>query len=158
MKILYLFLDVDGVLNDKGYWNKFKKKYPQMSDVLIPYIPFNPKSLKNLVELNKRLKRKKIKMEIVLTSSWRKYVENMAILHAKMFEIGLTISYKTPIRNSKDEEITIWLKRYNNPQNYLVIDDLSLSFEDNHFVRTDMQSGFTRKKLKECLKKIKKMR
>ena len=158
MKKLYLFLDIDGVLNDKKYWEKFKKKFPDLKDIRIPLIPFNPKSLRNLKRLNDKLKKENIKMEIVLSSSWRKYSENQYILKAKMIEYGLKIEHLTPIRNNKTEEIKEWLKANFNPQKYIIIDDSNfLNFEDKHFVKTDMNSGFTNKKMRETLKKVRKL-
>jgi hypothetical protein len=160
MKKLFVFLDIDGVLNDMTYWEKFKKKNPELSDLKIPYIPFNPKSLRNLKKMNDKLKKKNIKITIILNSSWGRYAENRHILKAKLNEYGIRYHYKTLYRNrydNKKEAVIEWLKNYNNPKEYLIIDDFDLDFKDEHFVKTDMNSGFTNKKMYEALKKARKL-
>jgi hypothetical protein len=160
MKKLFVFLDVDGVLNDTTYWEKFKKKNPELSSLKIPYIPFNPKSLRNLIRLNNKLKRKNIKMILILNSSWGRYAENRNILKAKLNEYGIRYYHKTLYKNrydNKNDAVTEWIKNYNNPQKYIIIDDSDLNFEDKHFIKTNMESGFTNKKMYEALKKARKL-
>lgn len=161
MKILYLFLDVDGVLNDTSYWEKFKKKNPELSDLKIPYIPFNPRSLRNLKKLKDELRRKNIKMEIVLNSSWKDYYVNQYVLKIRLIDYGIKFENERPDKIygniDKERDVKEFLKTKVNTNKYIVIDDSNLNFEEKHFVKTDMKSGFTNKKMYEALKKARKL-
>ncbi|MBR4002606.1 MAG: hypothetical protein IKI95_00865 [Clostridia bacterium] len=94
-----VFLDVDGVLNSQNrlieLYNKTGKPHSGSN------FPFDEKCLENLKILVKETGAK-----IVITSTWRKYENDMEILINKFKEYDLAkdvIGY-TPILNRKREE------------------------------------------------------
>lgn len=60
----YIFLDVDGVLNNVRHWRKLHDKYG--GRFCCENMPFNERSLKNLKKIID-----KTQAEVVLISSWR---------------------------------------------------------------------------------------
>lgn len=84
----YIFLDVDGVLNNKKHYKKQHKKYG--GRFCCENMPFNPRSLKNLRKIVKKTNSK-----IVVSSSWRNSDLAMAVLEARLAEYGMKIHSKT---------------------------------------------------------------
>ena len=86
----YVFLDVDGVLNNKNHYKRQHKKYG--GRYCCENMPFNPRSLRNLQKIIMKTDAK-----IILTSSWRHSENAMRVLEARLIEYGLKVSDKTGI-------------------------------------------------------------
>ena len=166
MKPFYIFLDIDGVMNDYEYWNKCKARHGNGSVMSYQNYPFNPNSLNNLMLLNKELLHKQFAMRIVLSSTWRVGIQDTAIVTSRLAEYGMTIFDKTPqldsvgfnrIMDYRSLEIKKWLENNNNPINYLILDDderVENNFEKKHYVITDAHYGFNDEMLQEAIEKI----
>ena len=166
MKIFYVFLDIDGVMNDFTYWEKCKQRNGSAQYMSMKNYPFNPASLLNLHSLNKFLLHHRAIMRIVLSSTWRLDAESYAIVNSRLAEYGMTIYDKTPqlnrlpldkLNSCRSFEIKKWLETHKNPTKYLILDDDSdiiNNFDESHYVNTDMQFGFDIEKLTEAQKKV----
>lgn len=173
----YIFLDVDGVLNNKNYYEKMHKKYG--GRFFCEDMPFNPRSLKNLRKIIDRTGGKEL-TSIVLTSSWRRSEKCMTVLEARLIEYGIKIKkgYCTPhIDGKRGAEITDWLhkhvavittlyndnirfKSYDIPRehNFIILDDemydIEECFTDDHIVKIDWTKGLTYWKTMEAIEKL----
>ena len=166
MKPFYVFLDIDGVMNDFEYWNKCKAKHGNASVMSCQNYPFNPNSLNNLMLLNKELQHKQYAMRIVLSSTWREDKISKAIVESRLAEYGMVLYDKIPeserlpldkLNSHRSFEIKEWLEKHQNPLNYLVLDDDSDiidNFEEKHYINTDARYGFNGEKLQEAIAKI----
>lgn len=117
----YIFLDIDGVLNNEKYTKKCYNKNGK-KPFWCENVPFNPRCLKRLAKIVRKTKAK-----IILTSTWRLYDKNMTVLKARIAEYGLEITDKTEnINHLRGFEIKEWLKNNNfnwNTDDFIVIDD-----------------------------------
>lgn len=166
MKIFYIFLDIDGVMNDFTYWNKCKERNGNPKYMSMQNYPFNPDSLNNLMLLTKALLKHRAVTRIVLSSTWRQDNESIAIVKSRLAEYGMTIFDKTPTKidlplnkifSHRSIEIKTWLDNNENPTKYLVLDDDSdilNNFENNHCINTNGNFGFNEEKLQEAIKKV----
>lgn len=143
-KIVYIFLDIDGVLNKKADWkNKFT---------------FNYACLNNFDKLiNWLYNRKKYDCKIILTSTWRiGFKENNITIFSPLIRLlekySLQINGITPITadKSRQQEISYYIRR-NNVLNYIILDDdksLFDEFSDKRLYFTNCNIGFTEKDVK----------
>lgn len=143
--IFYIFLDVDGVLNNEDYieecWNRHHKP------MHMNHVPFDPKCLNNLMCLNHFLQSKGFDVKIILSSTWRLHEIDYEIVNARIAEYGMTLSGKTPyIHMERGREILDFLsdKKY---KDYLVIDDeikdiVSL-IDESKIIHTEFKTGLT---------------
>lgn len=150
-KIVYIFLDIDGVLNKKTDWkNKFT---------------FNNLCLNNFDRLiNWLYDRKKYNCKIILTSTWRiGFKENNKTIFSSLIQLlkkyNLQINGITPITadKSRQQEISYYIRR-NNVLNYIIIDDDKSLFEDFsdkrlYFINCDI--GLTEKDVKAIQRIVK---
>lgn len=121
----YIFLDVDGVLNNKNHYKKQHEKYG--GRFFCQNMPFNPKSLENLKWLIN-----KTDAQIVLDSSWRKSAPCMTVLEARLAEYGLKIYDKTGDMGSRGNEIIDWLFAHTTDNDtFVIIDDEMYDIEDS---------------------------
>lgn len=108
--IYYIFLDIDGVLNDEVHIEKCYEMnggYPMSMN----HCPFDPKALTNLMNLVKRI-RKVGTPRIVLSSTWRLHEIDTEIVNARIAEYGLSLFDKTPyIHSNRGLEIKSFLER-----------------------------------------------
>lgn len=169
----FIFLDVDGVLNNKRHYKKMHKKYG--GRFCCEDMPFNPRSLKNLRKIIDKTKGK-----IVLTSSWRLSDKCLTVLKARLMEYGIRIFSQTErLNGNRGQEITQWL-RNNAPKTQTVIfsqpditgyrketiipdyicliiddkiDDISNQFVYMEVIQTDMNIGLDFWKTREVIKK-----
>lgn len=146
---MYIFLDVDGVLNKRSDWTK----------------PFtlNDECVRNFNELVGQINNAKI----VLSSSWRsgisrngemaKHVEE---LMDKLKAVGIDTIDKTAVSpdGSRTKEIDYYLRRHE-IDSYIILDDDVSLFEDGKRTRnlylTDETTGLTGKDVSKILKNIK---
>lgn len=153
----YIFLDVDGVLNNKNHYQKMYKKYG--GRFCCENMPFNPRSLKNLKWIIERTGGKN-KTKIVLSSSWRMSNNCMVVLKARLAEYGMKQELVTPqINGERGLEIKTWLDDNTTvDDSYVIIDDeikdISTYFLKNYIVHTNWTKGLTYFKAKEAINKI----
>lgn len=148
----YIFLDVDGVLNNVNHYKKQHEKYG--GRFFMQNMPFNPKSLENLKWLIN-----KTDAQIVLDSSWRKSAPCMTVLEARLAEYGLKIYDKTGETGSRGNEIIDWLFAHTTDDDaFIIIDDelydLEDSFNKDKIVKVDSRKGFNLAKRWEALEKL----
>lgn len=155
----YIFLDVDGVLNNKKHYQKMHKKYG--GRFFCEDMPFNPRSLKNLKWIIERTGGKE-KTKIVLSSSWRISNNCMIVLKARLIEYGIKLDKKlvTPqINGERGLEIRTWLDdNTSKDDSYIIIDDeindILVYFTDDNIIHTDWTKGLTYFKAKEAIDKM----
>lgn len=153
MKII--FLDVDGVLNNR-YTEETLLGYVFISDEKIIL-------LKELIDATKA--------EIVLTSTWRRgwfYKDHCSsyngeevwlfeALQAKLQEYDIELMDYTEEYGHRGYEISEWLKNHNDDtiESYIVIDDMDgaeLRAHSAHFIQTDFSEGLTEYHIEEAIK------
>ena len=121
----YIFLDIDGVLNSKDWFeqNKYVKGHTEI----------NPDKVKLLKEIINNTGAK-----IILSSTWRSLAahddkpehEMYTYLKTSLEEFGLSISDQTPcIQQNRPQEIKAWLKNNTNKGDYYVSLDDDYSYE-----------------------------
>lgn len=137
----YLFLDIDGVLNDHS-----------LNAAGYCTIDFDKmKLLNSIVKLN---------TDIILSTAWR-YMIHSGECTIKGFEnwlrcfgfVGYIHGYteRDEIIKDRSEQISKYVKDFN-IKSYAIIDDLDLNISENHqdrFVQTDGKIGITDKEVKE---------
>lgn len=154
-KPVYIFLDVDGVLNNINHYKKQHEKYG--GRFFCQNMPFNPKSLENLRDIID-----KTGGQIVLTSSWRKSAPCMTVLEARLCEYGIKIFDKTGDTGSRGNEIIDWLFEHTGEgDEFIIIDDelydVLDSFNESRIVKIDPRVGLDKKAKREVLNKITQM-
>ena len=149
----YIFLDVDGVLNNKKHYSKQHKKYG--GRFFCEDMPFNPKSLVNLKKIIKKTGAK-----IVLSSSWRRTTNGMIVLKARLMEYGIKIHSTTPhIDGYMGKEIKKWCEdNIKAEDRILIIDDemydIKEFFKTNEIVKINYNNGLNSIKKYESIKKL----
>lgn len=148
---MYIFLDIDGCLNNKDDWK-------------IPYT-INKRCLLNFSELCKIINKKYGFVKIVLISTWKEGLNkdnnSPQIQHLidTLSICGLTINDKTISVKGKtrQEEIEYYIRR-NNIKDYIILDDDISLYNDiskiNIYI-VDYHTGFTEKDNKKILKTLK---
>ena len=101
MKIFYIFLDIDGVLNNESYWEECYKRHENGSIMSMNCFPFDPRCLNSLMSLYQELKSKDYDVRIILSSTWRLNPVDEAIVNSRLAEYGMFISGITPDISSR---------------------------------------------------------
>jgi hypothetical protein len=140
MKIL--FIDFDGVLNNKASWFKAGQieKYDDPSDYLVEDL---------VTKLNPIVEQSGC--NIVISSSWRndhplseikKFLTKKGFLYAaKIIDVTKNISPR-----NRENEVHEWLTRHANVKKFAIIDDVEFFFPEvfpRQFVKTDYTYGLT---------------
>lgn len=148
-----IFLDIDGVLNHKQFFEK-KKELLFKNNIQLTF-PFDSFDVNIIHNLNKFWE-KYTDVKLVISSSWRwnsdlKEVLKKVGLRKKIDNITPTI-----IKNHRGEEIDIFIKRHN-VQNYAIIDDIDdmLEYQKEHLVLCDDNVGLTKDNLKQVIQILK---
>lgn len=156
-KLVFIFLDVDGVLNNENYIVKcYNKHHKPMS---MNHVPFDPKCLNNLMILVQQIQQLDYDVNIILSSTWRLNEIDYNIVDARLAEYGLSLNGKTSyIDGIRGMEIKDFLqdKCYTN---FIILDDDIFDIQDyfpNNLVKTDFKTGLTKHNVKQALKIIKK--
>lgn len=153
-KPIYIFLDVDGVLNNVKHCHKQHLKYG--GRFFMEQMPFNPKSLINLKKIVD-----KTGAQIVLSSSWRNTERGMIVLEARLAEYGLKIFDKTGDCGSRANEIIDWLTEHPEDNEFIIIDDemydLEGAFNSERIYKINGYYGLDRKAKNGILKRINQM-
>ena len=149
----YIFLDIDGVLNNKRHYKKQHKKYG--GRFCCENMPFNPRSIKNLRKIIDKTNSK-----IVLSSSWRRIEKCMIVLKARLIEYGIKIYSITPfIDGCRGKEISKWCEEKTKiGDRILIIDDelydIKEYFETKEIVKINYEYGLNSFKTHEAIKKM----
>ena len=156
-ELVFIFLDVDGVLNNENYIVKcYNKHHKPMS---MNHVPFDPKCLNNLMILVQQIQQLDYDVNIILSSTWRLNEIDYNIVDARLAEYGLSLNGKTSyIDGIRGMEIKDFLqdKCYTN---FIILDDDIFDIQDyfpNNLVKTDFKTGLTKHNVKQALKIIKK--
>ncbi len=137
---IYIFLDIDGVLNCKSDWaNKFT---------------LNPKCVHSFALLVNKLKKRYKDVLIVISSTWRAGKASEEDGNAKQYQLlldelnkyNITVCGTTPLSNKgRQKEIEYYIKR-NNIKRYIVLDDDDSLFENINEInlyKTNYITGLT---------------
>lgn len=125
----YLFLDVDGVLNNYLSEGQY-------------FVPYNMSCLRQLCDF--------IDFKIVLSSDWRRSPKNKNRVRAELKNIGLDLYSYTPlytVGGNRKDEIKEWMKEDDQAFG-LILDDMSSDECDPKlpnllFYRTNYKLGLT---------------
>lgn len=126
---VYLFLDVDGVLNN--YYSEGEY-----------FVQYNMDCLKSLCDY--------IDFKIVLSSDWRRLPKNKARVRSELKHVGLELYSCTPTHTmggNRKDEIKEWMEEYDEAAG-LILDDMNADECDPKlpnllFYRTDYKLGLT---------------
>lgn len=136
-----IFLDIDGVLNHKQFYEK-KKELLYKSHIKLPF-PFDSFDVNIIHNLNKFWKVHS-DVKLVISSSWRWNSDLEKIL--KQVGLSKKIDNITPtiISNHRGEEIEMFVKKHK-VKNYAIIDDIDdmLEHQKEHLVLCDDKVGLT---------------
>ena len=94
LPIIYIFLDIDGVLNNYTYQEYCYSKHGKLG-MGGRYFPFDPNCLENLMILCQIIEKNTYEVRIILTSTWRLNEIDTEIVKARLMEYGLRIYNKT---------------------------------------------------------------
>lgn len=153
-KTIYIFLDVDGVLNNEKYLVKCYEHNGHHA-MHMNHAPFDPKCLNNLMKLVRYIERKKYDVKIILSSTWRLHEVDYEIVNARIAEYGLTLKGRTDyIHSERGLEINKYLEDNPDYLYYLIIDDDIFDIKPYHnfkyVITTKYLTGFDNSKLKEA--------
>ena len=142
MKTIYLFLDVDGVLNNQKIIQETKKM--QVIDE------------QNLINLNKLIKiiKKEDNCSIILNSSWQLVNENIDILKSYLNKYDLRIDDYLKIDNQKNKG-EYCNKHQISSLDILVIDDGMIREIKDCLIKCNFNHGFTEVELQKAIKLLK---
>lgn len=143
-----IFLDVDGVLNSQNklieLYNKTNKPHSGIN------FPFDEKCLENLKILVEETHSK-----IVITSTWRKYKEEIELLNSilDIYNLKQEVIGFTKILNQKREyEIKEYIKS-NNVESFVIIDDIKdMNDLNEYLVVTSYRTGLTKENIEQARK------
>lgn len=154
-KLIYIFLDVDGVLNNQNYIEKCYEMHHQ--PMHMNHVPFDPKCLKNLMLLVQCYENNNYKVKIILSSTWRLSEIDYEIVNARLAEYGLRLSGKTCNKGHRGKEIKVYLQENQDYKDFIIIDDDSFDIVDTYpdnLIQTKFKTGFTKTCLNKAIKKI----
>lgn len=150
-----IFLDVDGVLNSVNHLIKiYKQTHRPHSNFSYPFDPCCLENLKTLVE--------KTNSKLVITSTWRiEPVGRQTLLGTlKQYNMDQQVIGWTPILNtSRGIEIQTFLDNFKicrNPNFIILDDDSDMNHLLPHLIKTNAQTGLTRKNVDEAIGKLNK--
>ena len=147
----YIFLDIDGVLDNENYWWKCFNKHHVKGIMSCDYWPLDPKCLFNLMKLYQYIQKQKYKPKIILTSTWRLSKTSTEIVKCRLAEYGMVLYSSTPnINGVRGEEIVSWLSNNNLYTNtFIVIDDeikdILQYIKKDKIIQTTFKKGFNKK-------------
>ena len=154
-KTFYIFLDVDGVLNNETYTiSCYERHHKSMH---MNHVPFDPKCLNNLMILVQSLEKLGFEVKIILSSTWRLSNIDYEIVNARIAEYGLKLDGKTPHFGDRGAEIKEYLKD-KEYVDLLILDDDSFDIIDYFYfnlINTNFKVGFNSEALERALRYVK---
>lgn len=160
-KLVFIFLDVDGVLNNERHISKCYRNNGNHS-MHMNHVPFDPKCLQNLMKLVRYIENKQFTVRIILSSTWRLHEVDYEIVNARLAEYGLRLFDKTKyIHCERGVEILDYLHTCKEQCCfYLILDDDVFDIVTNHnnlnIITTSFNYGFNKHKLYQAKHKFKK--
>lgn len=143
-KLIYIFLDVDGVLNDEQYIEECYEKHNK--PMSMNHVPFDPKCLNNLMVLCQTLEKSDYEIKLILSSTWRLHDIDYAIVDARLAEYGLQLSGKTDyLSGERGKEIEKFLFENNIYKDIIILDDDRFDIEPlykDNLINTSFKTGF----------------
>lgn len=147
---MYIFLDIDGVLNRESDW---KHPYTLNQECIDAFLSF----------CHQYQKKKKDNISLVLISTWRvgmkdkfHLTDESYIIHLRQKLEDIPIIDKTPVSDkTRQDEILYYLKRHKNISKYITIDDDDSPFKDKgqiHLYQPNYKIGFSQKDMSILLK------
>ena len=131
MKVL--FLDIDGVLAIFRTWMIYGSVFHGDKNLKTKLDPYGLEFIRKLEKLG---------VKIVLSSTWRKFVQ----LKDFSKDTGINFYDKTDILNTiRGDEVKEWLDRHQEVTHFCILDDpTDMLFEQrNNFVQTSVETGVT---------------
>lgn len=140
---MYIFLDIDGVLNTPATFPTFD--------------PFCVENFNKLIE--------RTNAQLIISSSWRYLIHSKAMslvgFQHMLFSHNVRLPKNAVIGVTKKDEVLkdrseqiLDLVRTNNLKKWIAIDDLKLNLPEGHFVKTYPNCGFTQNNTDEAIKKL----
>lgn len=160
----YIFLDIDGVLNNEKYTKLCYKKFHRKHPFSCNNVPFDPSSLIQLAYLCNYIRSKDDEPYVVLTSSWRLHDADREVATARLEEYNIQIK-DIAIKDTylkRGEQIKQYLDKIDHPIDFVILDDESFDIKEyfpDKLVLTDSRVGFTSRektKAKEILYRVEK--
>lgn len=154
-KIVCIFLDIDGVLNNEGYIKlcHYKHKKPMS----MRNIPFDPRCLEYLKILYDMINRH-YDCKIILSSTWRLNNIDTAIVEARLSEYGLKLYGITPdiSHDNRGKEIQTYLNNmsFDNLYDIIILDDEGFDIQQyypDNLVKTSFEYGLTFKEVEKAI-------
>lgn len=154
-KVIYIFLDIDGVLDNEGYIKlcHYKHKKPMS----MRNIPFDPRCVEYLKILYDMIS-KYYECRIVLSSTWRLNNIDTAIVEARLCEYGLRLYGATPdiSHDCRGKEIQEYLNTrfFKDWKDIIILDDEDFDIKEyfpNNLVKTSFEYGLTFKEVEKAI-------
>lgn len=146
----YIFLDIDGVLNNEYYTELCYKRWGRNTPFFCEDVPFDPDSLTQLAYLCSYIRSKGDEPYIVLTSSWRLNATDIAVAAARLAEYNIKINDITTkdMDLKRGQQIKECLDKIEQSVDFVIIDDEMFDMENyflDELVLVDPQYGLTSK-------------
>lgn len=147
-KIKVIFLDIDGVLNNREFYTK-RSQDERVNKLSHPLDEFDPDCVERMNQIVEATNAK-----VVISSDWRFTIGIENIFK----EVGLNFEIygKTPYRYGlRYEEIHEWLDKHTEVEDYVIIDDIefqNFKSEGERFIHTNDEYGLTECKKREIIK------
>lgn len=158
-KLIYLFLDIDGVLNNQTYIERCYENNGH-NGMSMYKTPFDPECLQHLMILIQYIEQKGYIVEIILSSTWRLNDDDFRIVNSRLGEYGLMLRGKTPyIHSCRGKEIQKFIDDHMKPCYYIVLDDdvkdiIPYHDVEKYVINTTFKNGFNSLKLIEAINKF----
>ena len=153
MSDIYIFFDIDGVLNSKDDWKKSK-------------FSINDNCIIHFSKFINNLKKKNNIPHLIICSSWRQSINvfgdidtsSNSIINETFLHYNLHIEDTTPvaINKSRQDEIEYYINRHN-INSYIIIDDDTRLYprqNDINLYVPDYRTGLTAKDIKKMIKQL----
>lgn len=140
-KPFYIFLDIDGVLNNEIY--TINQAILNKTRYFCSSVPFDVRNIQALKYLIDNINED---VNIIISSTWRLDKDDMLIASTRLQEYGIKIKGKTSSNvTMRGEEIDSYCKKHKITDNYLIIDDDNdmLEHQLSHFIHCNSLVGLT---------------
>ena len=153
MQKLIVFLDIDGVLNNYSWADKYlmENGYSPFRDDI-----FCPENLSNFIFLFYELK-KNYEVKLVLSSSWRWYEDTYSAVVRQLAPFNISIDDTTAIEINKTLSREDEIQQYLNSATYdkiLILDDEPMRKLTDVHIWTSLACGLTEEMVEEALVKL----
>ena len=150
-KIIWIFLDVDGVLNSESAFIYNHQLWEKDKNVNITAV-IDEQKLIIFNDFCQKLKEQEITPRIILSSTWRKSPYLKEVLSNRLKKYGLILYGETPcLSKERGYEIQEFCQMHNIHKNSIIIfdDDSDMQDYSDRLVKTYFRDGLTYKDV-EC--------